>query len=185
MKNMNDKTRKHLIVTGGVVISVALLIMIGAKLTKEPVTEAVVPKQSTENSEVVVDKPTDTATTEKEEVVTVAPIEVTEEPQKDSGAVDTGTDQTIQADIPEKPTYTEEQLTDPTQKPNGEKVDPPKAEEDKIPTATPKLEKTETTSKQNTSGSLPGFDSVPDGGSNQVIEADDMYENGNKIGDMD
>ena len=34
-------------------------------------------------------------------------------------------------------------------------------------------------------GGLPGFDNVPDGGANQVTNADDMYENGNKIGSMD
>ena len=36
----------------------------------------------------------------------------------------------------------------------------------------------------NTSGGLPGFDNVPNAGENQVTEADDMYENGNKIGIM-
>ena len=40
-------------------------------------------------------------------------------------------------------------------------------------------------SKPQNDGELPGFDNVPDGGTNQVINADDMYENGNKIGDMD
>lgn len=188
MKNMNDKTKKRLILAGGVMISVALLVMIGVRFVKEPITDTEIPVQSSETSDVVVDDANNTATTEKEEEVTAAPIEVTEEPKQDSSAVDTGTEQTIQADIPEKPTYTEEQLTDPTQKPNGEKADPPKEEEkDTTPTATPtpKPEKTETTEEQKTSGGLPGFDSVPDGGENQVIEADDMYENGNKIGDMD
>ena len=42
-----------------------------------------------------------------------------------------------------------------------------------------------TESKTKSSGGLPGFDKVPDGGKNHVTEADDMYENGNKIGDMD
>ena len=183
MKNLSDKTKKSMIVAGGVVMSAALLIMIGMKFVKEPDVEAEVPVQSTENSGVVVEEPSTAKTAEKEEV-TAAPIEVTEVPQSDSGAVDTGTEQTIQADIPEKPTYTEEQLTDPTQTPNGEKVETPTAEEETTPTTTPTPKKTETTTEQNTSGGLPGFDSVPDGGSNQVIEADDMYENGNKIGDM-
>ncbi|MGB4659867.1 MAG: DUF6550 family protein [Mobilitalea sp.] len=185
MKNMNDKTKKRLIVAGGMVMSVALIVMIGVRLTKAPTDEVVIPAQSAEISDVVVDNQNDEETSEKEEAVTVAPIEVTKEPQKDSGAVDAGTDQKIQGDVPEKPTYTEEQLTDPTQKPNGEKVESPTVEDDTTPTATPKPEKTETTTEQNTSGGLPGFDSVPDGGSNQVVEADDMYENGNKIGNMD
>ena len=33
--------------------------------------------------------------------------------------------------------------------------------------------------------SIPGFDNVPDGGANQIIEDENMYENGNKIGIMD
>lgn len=185
MKNMNDKTKKRLILAGGVLISAVLLVMIGARFTKEPVTEADVPSQSTEISDVMVEDPNEIATTEKEEEVTAVPTGVTEEPKQDSGVVDTGTEQKIQEDIPEKPTYTKEQLTDPTQKPNGEKVESPKAEEkDTTPTATPKPKKTETSTEQNASGGLPGFDSVPDGGANQVTEADDMYENGNKIGDM-
>lgn len=41
MKNMNDKTKKKLVVAGGLVISVALIVMIGSRFTKEPVAEAV------------------------------------------------------------------------------------------------------------------------------------------------
>ena len=185
MKNMNDKTKKKLVVAGGLVISVALIVMIGTRFTKEPVAEAVNNGQSTEISEVVVEIPNSAETNKNDEVI-VEPIEVPKETDVNNGAVDTGTDQKIQGDVPDKPTYTEEQLTDPTQTPDGEKVDPPKAEEkDKIPTPTPKPNKPVTTTEQKPSGGLPGFDSVPDGGANQVIEVNDMYENGNKIGDMD
>lgn len=40
-------------------------------------------------------------------------------------------------------------------------------------------------SKPQGGGGLPGFDNVPDGGANQGEYLDDMYENGNKIGEMD
>ena len=185
MKNMNDKTKKKLVVAGGLVISVALIVMIGSRFTKAPVTEAVNNPQNTEISEVVVEIPNG-AESNKNDEVTVEPIEVPKETDVNNGAVDTGTDQKIQGDVPDKPTYTEEQLTDPTQTPDGEKVDPPKAEKkEKTPTPTPKPNKPVTTTEQKPSGGLPGFDSVPDGGANQVIEVNDMYENGNKIGDMD
>lgn len=194
MKNRNDKTKKWLIVAGGVVICAALLVMIGTKLKKEPVTETEVPAQSTEISDVVVDDTNNTATKEKEEEVTVAPIEVTEEPQKDSGAVDTGTEQKIQGDIPKKPTHTKEQLTDPTKKPNGEKVDSPKAKS-KDTKPTPKSKKTEkkaetktekkTESKTKSSGGLPGFDKVPDGGKNHVSEGESDGDINKQVGTMD
>jgi cytoskeletal protein RodZ len=188
MNNMNDKTKKRLIMVGGLAISVALIVMIGGKLTKEPVAEEINQTQSTAFSDVVVEKPNGTETNKNDEV-TVEPIEVPKETKVDSGADDTGTEQKIQGEVPDKPTYTDKQLKDPTQKPDGEKVDPPKSEE-KNPTTTtkpkpkPKPNKPVTTTEQKPSGGLPGFDSVPDGGANQVIEVNDMYENGNKIGDM-
>lgn len=185
MKNMNDKTKKKLVVVGGLVISVALIVMIGSRFTKAPVTEAVNNPQNTEISEVVVEIPNG-AESNKNNEVTVEPIEVPKETDVNNGAVDTGTDQKIQGDVPDKPTYTEEQLTDPTQTPDGEKVDPPKSEEkDKVPTPTPKPNKPVTTTEQKPSGGLPGFDSVPDGGANQVINGESDGDINKEVGSMD
>ena len=57
---------------------------------------------------------------------------------------------------------------------------------------TPPTYKPEDTEKKPTpseskpqGGGLPGFDNVPNAGANQGERLDDMYENGNKIGDMD
>ena len=177
MKNMNDKTKKRLIVAGGILISAVLIFMIGTRLQPNPVKDASVTAPMNGTDKVVVDG-SKTGLTEKQEV-TIPVIETTPQPKAETGGDDTGTEQTIQPNIPEKPTYTEEQLKDPTQKPSGEKVDPPK--EDKKPATTTKPAQTAT---QNSSGGLPGFDSVPDGGANQVINGTDMYENGNKIGNM-
>ena len=179
MKNMNEKAKKRVIIAGGILISVVLVFMIGTRLQKELVNDVPVQDTSAGTSEVIVDGSKTTESTEKEEVI-VPPIEVTESPSDGNGGDDTGTDQTIQADIPEKPAYTEEQLTDPTQKPNGEKIDPPK--------------KDESDSNQKPQGGdtkdgqiyLPGFGWVKDeGGGGEGTTADDMYENGNKIGEMD
>lgn len=177
MKNMNDKAKKRLIVAGGILISVVLIFMIGTRLQPNSVKDASVTSPTSGTDKVVVDG-SKTGSTEKQEV-TVPAIATTPQPKAETGGDDTGTEQTIQPNIPEKPTYTEEQLKDPTQKPSGEKVDPPK--EDKKPATTTKPAQTAT---QNSSGGLPGFDSVPDGGANQVINGTDMYENGNKIGNM-
>lgn len=185
MKNMNDKTKKRVVLACGLVVSVALIVMIGARFTKAPVSEEVNKAQNTEISEVVVENPNG-AETNKNDEVKVEPIVVPKETQVDSGADDTGTDQTIQGDVPDKPTYTEAQLTDPTQKPDGEKVDPPKSD-DKNPTTTttPKPNKPVTTTEQKPSGGLPGFDSVPDGGANQVINGESDGDINKEVGSMD
>ena len=178
MKNMNEKTKKRLIIAGGILISVVLIFMIGTRLQPNSLKDTSVVAPTNGANKVVVDD-SKTGSTEKNEVT--VPVIVSTEPAKtETGGDDTGTEQTIQPNIPEKPTYTEEQLKDPTQKPSGENVDPPK-EEDKKPVTPTKPAQTTT---QNTSGGLPGFDSVPDGGANQVINGTDMYENGNKIGNM-
>ena len=185
MKNMNDKTKKRVIVAGGLMISVALIVMIGARFTKAPVNEAINNAQNTEISEVVVEIPNSAETNKNDEVI-VEPIEVPKETDVNNGAVDTGTDQKIQGDVPDKPTYTEEQLTDSTQTPDGEKVDPPKSEEkDKVPTPTPKPNKPVTTTEQKPSGGLPGFDNVPDGGANQVINGESDGDYNKEVGSMD
>lgn len=178
MKNMNEKAKKRVIIVGGILISVVLIFMIGTRLQKELVNDVPVQDTSAGTSEVIVDGSKTTESTEKEEVI-VPPIEVTESPSDGNGGDDTGTDQTIQADIPEKPTYTEEQLTDPTQKPNGEKVDPPKDED-----ATPSTGTAQTT-EPKPSGGLPGFDSVPDGGANQVIDGESDGDINTQVGTMD
>lgn len=178
MKNMNDKTKKRLIVAGGILISAVLIFMIGTRLQPNPVKDASVTAPMNGTDKVVVDG-SKTGLTEKQEV-TVPVIETTPQPKAETGGDDTGTEQTIQSNIPEKPTYTEEQLKDPTQKPSGEKVDPPK-EEDKKPVTPTKPVQTTT---QNTSGGLPGFDSVPDGGSNQVINGKSDGDINKQVGTM-
>ena len=178
MKNMNDKTKKRLIVAGGILISAVLIFMIGAKLQTNQSKDTAVGTSTTSSEKVVVDS-SKTESTGKEGV-TVPVIETTPQAKAETGGDDTGTEQTIQPNIPEKPTYTEEQLKDPTQKPSGEKVDPPKEEDIKPVTPT----KPAQTTTQTTSGGLPGFDSVPDGGSNQVIDGKSDGDINKQVGTM-
>ena len=188
MKNRNDNIKKWLLVAAGIVVSVVLIIMIGSKFKNEPVAEADISQQSIENNDVVVDT-SDKLDTEDSEV-TVPPVEIKEDNGQDGGSGDSQTEQKIQEDVPDKPTYTKEQLTDPTQKPNGEKVDSPKeSETDTTPTPTPKPVKTDTKSDEkaetDSSGGLPGFDNVPDGGDNQVIDGDSDGDIDKEVGTMD
>jgi cytoskeletal protein RodZ len=192
---MRNKRMKRLVVAGGIIAMVFLIVLIGRRFQKDPTTEATIPTDKSESSEVVVKNPDNLKAAEKEVKVTVAPI-ATEAPNKESSSVDKGTEQKIQSDVTPKPTYTKEQLTDPTKKPNGEKVEIPKTKDKKAtptptPTPTPKPDKK--TDKQtdnksednNSSGGLPGFDNVPDGGANQVIDGDSDGDIDKQIGNMD
>lgn len=176
---------KRLVVIGGIIAMVFLIVLIGRRFQREPVTEATIPTDGSQSSEVVVKNPDKLETAEKEVKVTVAPI-VTETPSKESNSADKGTEQKIQSDVSPKPTYTKEQLTDPTKKPTGENVEEPKTKDNKA-TATPKPDnktdkKTEDT---NSSGGLPGFDDVADGGANQVIDGDSDGDIDKQVGTMD
>lgn len=168
MKNMTDKTKKRFVIAGGLAISAVLVILIAGEF-KTPTTDDVdIPNSRSESQSVVAETPD---ITEKENDIKVPNIELPNETENLNGD-DKGTDQTIQSDIPDKPTYTEEELTNPEQKPNGEKVDKPTEENPKEQPSKP-------------TGGLPGFDNVPNMGDNQTIVDDGMYENGNKIGIMD
>lgn len=181
---MNEKRKKRLAIGGCVVIGIALAAAIGLQFQKTPTQADVLPPESTESSEVTVAPPETTPptvpSTEGKEVTVTVPSTTTA--PESTQAVDSRpaqTDQTEQSIQPEatKPVVTEEQKKDMTQKPNGEAVsgEPEVVDHD---TYTPPVE------EPKPNGGLPGFDHVPDAGANQVIPADDMYENGNKIGDM-
>ena len=186
MKNINDKIKKWLVVGSGLAISAVLILTIGSQFKKEPITDIQIPQQNNKVQDVVVDKPVNT---EKENEITVAPIEIPEQTQADNGAVDTGTEQKIQGDV-EKPTYTEEQLKDSTQKPNGEKVDPPKNEGDEKTVTTTEPPKKidepqggDTNSKGETY--LPGFGWIENSGENQGTVVDGDGDINKQVGTMD
>lgn len=171
MNNINDKTKKRLIIFGGLAVSIVLIILIAAQFKKEPIKEADIPKQSIETSVAAPDSQNKLEIKEAESTT----AKISDNSQKVNGAVDTGTEQKIQGDVPKKPTRPS---TDSTKTPSVEKTDPPKAEDIPIPsTSTPKPEKKAET-KTQPSGGLPGFDNVPNGGENQVID-------GKSDGDID
>jgi hypothetical protein len=184
MKNINDKTKKRLIITGCLALCVVLVALIGQQFQSPKPVDDPLPPQSSGVSDVTIN-PNASGNAENEKEVIVTPPDTTQPENTDNGAVSSGTEQTIQSDVT-KPEYTEEQLKDPTQKPDGEKVtEPPKpTDHDKVEKPKEPL-KPQNSPKPGGGNSIPGFDNVPDGGANKVINADDMYENGNKIGNMD
>ena len=162
---MKNTTKKWLIVAGGLAACAALVFIISGQFEKKPVNDTLPPPNCSSQGGVMVDEPDSSISPEKDNPeITVKPetpdtSSTPETGNSGSGAVASGTEQTIQGD-PEKPEYDDEAQDHDT-------VEPPPP-----PPST------------NTGGGLPGFDNVPNGGANHVIEADDMYENGNKIGIM-
>lgn len=178
MNNMKNNTKKWIAVAGCLAVCVVLAVLIGSQLQKKPVTDEPFQSQEPKQTDVTVQAPQ--AETKNE--VSVTSPDTSSPADTDNGAVSSGTEQTIQKDA-SKPEYTEKQITDPTQKPNGEKVtEPPKSvDHDKVE----KPKDTSESEKQTQSGGLPGFDNVPDGGANQVIEVDGDGDINKQVGTMD
>jgi hypothetical protein len=144
-----------------------LAVLIGSRFIPEKSAEQPLPSKSSQSSQVTVN--TDA---EKGKEVVVATPNTSQPAITENGADSSGTDQTIQGDVSRPPAPSKEQLTDPSQKPNSS-------------ANTGSENGTSTDGSSQSGDGLPGFDNVPDGGANQVTDADDMYENGNKIGNMD
>ncbi|WP_312643590.1 DUF6550 family protein [Hydrogenoanaerobacterium sp.] len=177
MKNITDKTKKRLVITGGLAISAVLVILISGAFRTPATDDVNILDSSTEPQSIVVETPD---TTEKENKIVVPDIEIPQETENTHGN-DKGTDQTIQSDIPQKPTYTAEELTNPEQKPNREKVDKP-TEENPTP---PQTQDKPAEKPNNPTGGLPGFDNVPNMGDNQTIKGDSDGDINKQVGIMD
>ena len=188
MNNINDKTKRRLIVASGLIISVILIVLISTQFKKEPIEDVVLPNQSVETNDIIVEKP---VITEKEDEIIVPEIKIPDTEKIDNGAIDTGTEQTIQEDVEKPKEPTEEQLTDPTQKPNGEKVKTPPepVAHDKVekPTETPKNNDVPQGGDTNNKGQtyLPGFGWIENSGENQGTAVDGEGDINKQIGNMD
>lgn len=177
MKNMNEKTKKWIIVAGGLAICAVLVMVIAGRFSKPATEDALLPIQSDDGKDIVVDESNNI---EKENQIIVSPMEVSEQTDDGKGAVDKGTEQTIQDDA-KKPIYTEEELTNPDKKPNGEEVtaEDKSIDHDKVETPT------ETPTQSQPSVGLPGFDNVPNAGENQVTQGVSDGDINKQVGTMD
>lgn len=201
---LSEKTKKYLAISGGAVICIGLITAISLQFGKAPAGEDYLPANDPSATEIVVD-PSGLATrteesTNKEEPsteekkVVVQPNTDAVDSTESNQPVDTRpaqTDQTkqsIQQEVTKPAEPSEEVKKDATQKPDGTKVETPPTPVDHD-TYTPP-EQTEPAPEQPQGGEtqdgkvyLPGFGWVTDTGSSGTT-ADDMYENGNKIGEM-
>ena len=158
----NDKIKQRAIIIGGLAISAVLVVLIFNQFKTPPVPEVeTVPSSS---SSQVAD-------------VVVPPISIPESVPPTTNGDDKGEEQTIQPD-PVKPEPTEDELTDKTQTPDGDKVDLPETpEEEKEQEENPPVPPVDDTPQGgdiNDQGQiyLPGFGWIDDDGENVGTEVD-------------
>lgn len=173
---LTDKTKKRLVLTGLGVVCVALVIAIASQFrTEEP---NVVPAQPSSTVSDAVNPSVPPTEQTNAQGVNAQPIDPAVTPNQTTDTGDsTGTEQSIQTEVTKPSEPPQDVKTNPSQKPDGEKVTKP---ENSTAPSTPKA------GDKNDKGQMwfPGFGWVDDGGANEGTKADDMYENGNKIGDM-
>lgn len=194
---MKGKTKQYLAVGGGTVICIVLVAAISMQFKIAPTGADTLPAETFTAAEIVVNpgEVTTEHTKETELVIETGSVETqkeTESPKPvDTRPAQTNqTEQSIQPEIT-KPAEPEKAVkTDPTTKPDGTKLETPPTpvEHEKVVTPT----EPETPAGQPQGGDvqdgktyLPGFGYIENSGPNQENYAEDMYENGNKIGNMD
>lgn len=191
---MKENTKKWLVIAGLAAVCVLLVFGINRVLYKEPVHDLTEESQTAEDTELVIDggeisklpesdSPEDAENTEEEKELVIDIQPETEQIESS------------QQEIQKEPEKTEDE------KPQ----EPPALEEDadatnpETPPAYEEPEKTtppanDTSSAENTPKTgdtkdgmvyVEGFGWLPDEGAGSGINADDMYENGNKVGIMD
>lgn len=182
---MKDKTKKWLAVAGLLAVCAVLVFGISRALYHEPDREAQVVERESEETELFVE----TETPEP------APAESTEAETEEPLVIETETGTSVndrEQEIQETPEKTEaEKPSEPPALSEGTATDqpdtPPSYEEEKQEEPAPtENQMPKTGDIKDGMMYVEGFGWVPyEGGGGEGIYADDMYENGNKIGIMD
>ena len=172
---MSDKTKRRLVIAGAAVIGLALVAAIGMRFAKEPVKPDASSQEPVSSSNVA---PEIQDKTEKKEVV------VSPQPASEPESSETLPPQT---DLPEQKLQ-----PDPVKPEAPAKPELPKDADTTNPSKSPEYKPEDTEkkpaaseSKPQSGGGLPGFDNVPDGGANQVIEVDGDGDINKQVGEMD
>lgn len=190
MMNIGDKTKRNLLIAGLGIICVALIFAISSRFQKEKQAETVIAPTPAITGEV--NPRTDGNTSTKNAEENKVTVKIEEPTQTPAGSTTVQTDQTmqnLQPAVTKPPEPAPSQKTDPNKAPDGEKKDTTApANHDKV--TTPKNNSSSSTPKagdKNDKGEVyfPGFGWIKDeGGGSSGTKAKDMYENGNKIGQM-
>lgn len=195
MKNTKNNVKKWITIIGCLAACAVMVVLISKQFQNKDVNDELLKSKEYEIENITFNTEQNLETEIKDEELTIKTEGLIKEEKSDESELSSDEKQSIQEDV-KKPEYTEEQLTNPNQKPNGEvdndkvkkQKDAPKEEnkdqdtEEKSNESNPNIEKPE--GDKPGYGWFPGFGYVPDSGEGEIIEVDDMYENGNKVGDM-
>lgn len=191
---LSDSKKKWCIVTGIGFMCIILVIAIVSRFKTETLVEA---EATTAALITTTDSPTistlsvmgeETTTPVTTQEVSVQPTSTEAEIQNMDTGDSSGTKQSIQPEVTKPAEPLEEAKKDPTKTPSGEKVTTVvQAEESEVQsTTTPTQSPSESENNHEGEIYVPGFGWVEDnGGSVSGTTAEDMFENGNKIGSMD
>lgn len=180
---LTDRAKKRLTLAGLGVVCIILVIAIASQFKTEELKDAVQPSSTA--SEAV--SPSAEIPISSSEV-NAKPIDLSAINQSADTGNSTGTEQSIQAEVTKPTEPSQEAKTDPQKTPDGEKagkVSP--TEHDKVtkPENSTSLSTPKSGDKKDGKIYVLGFGWIEDnGGGGSGTTADDMYENGNKIGDM-
>lgn len=176
---LTDKTKKRLTLAGLGVLSIVLVVAIAAQFRTGTPTDVKADASSAASDASVPSISAPEATGSSPDV-SVPDVSASDTASQSGNAKDTGnssgTDQSIQAQVTKPSELSAEAKANPNQTPDGKKA----ADSSSEP-STPKSGDT------NSKGQVyfPGFGWVDDeGGGTSGTTANDMYENGNKIGNM-
>ena len=187
---MTDKTKKTLLLVVGALVCVALIVSITTRFGEQPQTkDPVLNNDTPQTSDPVVDidMPDDGKNPAVNVQINAGGKDDDTNPSE--GADSTGTEQTIQGDPvkpqpPEPPVpIDDDHSADAVPESERNTETPPTYTKEQTTVTEPS---TPDAGSTNTNGQVyvPGFGYVTPGDGNQGSEASDMYENGNKIGDM-
>ena len=174
---LTDKTKKRLVLVGLGVVCVALVIAIASQfITEEPNAVSAQPFSTVSDAVNPSAPPTEQTNTQG---VNAQPIDPAVTPDQSTDTGDsTGTEQSIQAEVTKPPEPSQDVKTNPSQKPDGEKVTKP--ENSTAPSA-PKA------GDKNDKGQIwfPGFGWVDDEGANTGTVVDGEGDINKPVGNMD
>jgi hypothetical protein len=184
---LTEKTKKRLTLAGLGVLSIVLVVAIAAQFRTGTPTDGK-GNASSAASDASVPSISAPETTGSSTDVSVPVVSAPDTASQSGGAKDTGdssgTDQSIQAEVTKPSEPSSEAKTDPNQTPDGKKATKTdggtSTADSSSESSTPK------SGDKNSKGQVwvPGFGWVDNSGDNVGTKAGDMYENGNKIGNM-
>ena len=173
---LTDKTKKRLVLAGLGVVCVALIIAIASQFkTEEPNAVSAQPTSTASDAVNPSAPPADQTNTQG---VNAQPIDPAVTPNQSTETGDsTGTEQSIQAEVTKPPEPPQDVKTNPSQKPDGEKVTKPG---NSTTPSTPKAG-----DKKDGKIYFPGFGWVDDGGANQGSTVGSDGDINKQVGSMD